>query len=289
MSLDLRLASDTAVILQGIEQESSRRWASSMRRYGTNVVGWVTPPDTEAETDGLPVFATHAEAIAATNAEACVSMVEPRFAADSILEAADSGIRLIVSLTRGVPLHDAARLRRRIRDLRSTLVGAGSSGLAVPSIGVKLGSMADECLAPGRFALVSSSASLAAEAGYQMRQAGLGQSLYLDVGSHVLKGMPMEDLPALFQADAATEAVVLLGTPRGTGEEDFADAMRRSGLTKTVHAYVAGCSLRNGVLGGFWPTLGEPGPLPVAAKQAALEAAGAEVYNSLGALIKALT
>lgn len=291
MSLDLRLTSETPVILQGIERETSRRWAEAMRRYGTHIAGWVSPPATaatDADAGGLPVFPSCAEALAATNAEVCVSMVEPRLAADAILEAADTGLRLIVSLTPGVPLHDAVRVRRRIRDLRTTLVGTGSSGIAVPAARVKLGSIPDHCLAPGRFALVSASASLASEAGYQMVQSGLGQSLYIDAGSHIVKGTPMEDLPALLQADAATEAVVFLGTPRGAGEEEFAGAMRRSGLMKPVFAYVAGHMLPDGSFGGFWPPPGTPGLLPVAGKQAALEAAGAEVYNSLGALIKAL-
>lgn len=288
MSLDFRVTSETPVILQGIEHEASRRWAQAMRRYGTRIAGWVSPSATDADAGGLPVFPSCAEAVATTNAEVCVSMVEPRRAADAILEAADTGLRLIVSLTPGVPLHDAVRVRRRIRDLRTTLVGTGSSGLAIPAARVKLGSVPDHCLAPGRFAVVSASASLASEAGYRMVEAGLGQSLYIDAGGHIVKGAPMEDLPALLQADAATEAVVFLGTPRDAGVEAFAGATRRSGLIKPVFAYVAGHSLPDGTFGGFRPPPEMPGPLPAAAKQAALEAAGAEVYNSLGALIKAL-
>jgi len=289
MSPDLRLTSQTPVIIQGIEVQESRRWVDSMRRYGTRVVGWVSASAEETEADGLPVFRSHADALSATGAEACVSMVPPRSAADAILEAADSGVRLIVSLTAGMPLQDAVRVRRRIADLRITYVGPGSSGIAVPAARVKLGSMPDGALAPGAVALVTASDSLAAEAGYQMVQGGLGQSLYIDVGSHTIKGTPMAALPALLQADDATKAVALLGTTRGTEEEDFADAMRRSDLGKPVFAYIAGHALPAGALGGFWPLPDAPGATAAAArKRAALEAAGAKVYNSLGALIKAL-
>ena len=288
MSLDLRLSPETAVILQGIDHEDARRWADAMRRYGTKVAGWVAPAATDADGDGLPVFPSHAEALASTGAGACVSMVEPRRAADAVIEAADAGVGLIVSLTAGVPLHDAIRMRRRIRDLGTVLVGPGSSGIALPAARVMLGAVPGHCLAPGRFALVSQSASLASEAGYQMVQAGLGQSIFIDAGSHTVKGTPMDDLPALIEADATTEAVVFLGTLRGAGEEAFAAAMQRTGMTKKVFAYIAGNALPDGVLGGFWPPPGRPGPIPAAAKRAALEAAGAEVYNSLASLIKAL-
>jgi succinyl-CoA synthetase alpha subunit len=291
MSLDLRFAAETPVIVQGLEHPYGRRWADSMRRYGTRIAGWVAPEPAGADTGALPVFPTVAAAQGATGAEICVSMVEPRFAADAVLEAADAGIRLIVSLTRDMPLHDAVRVRRRLRDLGTAVVGSGSSGLARPGARVKLGSIPDEALAPGAVALVSASASLAAEAGCRLVQAGLGQSLYIDVGDHVIKGVGMADLPALLQADAATEAVVFLGTTRGTGEEDFAAAAREAGLSKPVFAYVAGRTLADGALGGFWPLAGcrgGPAPLTAADKEAALAAAGAEVYNSLGALITAV-
>jgi succinyl-CoA synthetase alpha subunit len=288
MSVDLGLSPDASVILEGIDREDSRRWAQAMQRYGTKIAGWVASTATEADGDGLPVFPSHAEALAASRAKVCVSMVEPRRAADAIIAAADAGFRLIVSLTADVPLHDAIRMRRRLRDLGAMLVGPGSSGIARPAARVKLGAVPEHCLAPGAIALVSASASLASEAGYQMAQAGLGQSLFFDAGSHTVKGTPMADLPALLEADTATAAVAFLGTARGTAEEEFAAAMQRAGLRKKVFAYIAGASLPDGALGGFWPPPGRPGPIPAAAKRAALEAAGAEVYNSLGSLITAL-
>ena len=289
MTPDFRMTPQTTVIVQGIESQASRRWVASMRRYGTPIVGWVSASSEETESDGLPVFRSHAEALSATGAEVCVSMVPPRTAADSLLEAADSGIRLIVSLTAGMPLHDAVRVRRRIADLNITCVGPDSSGIAVPAAQVKLGTMPDEALAPGAVALVTTSDSLAAEAGYQMVQRGLGQSLYVDVGSNMIKGTAMAALPALLQADEATEAIALLGTTRGTEEEDFAEAMRQAGLSKPVFAYIAGHTLPAGALGHFWPLLDGTASIAAAArKRAALEAAGAKVCNSLDALIKAV-
>ncbi len=289
MTPDLRLTAQTPVIIQGIEVQTSRRWVDSMRRYGTRVVGWVSASSKETEADGLPIFPSHAEALSATGAEVCVSMAPPRTAADAILEAADSGVRLIVSLTAGMPLHDAVRVRRRIGDLHITYIGPGTSGIALPAVRIKLGSMPDDALAPGAVALVTASDSLAVEAGYQMAQSGLGQSLYIDVGSHTIKGTPMAVLPPLLQADDATKAIALLGTTRGTEEEDFAAAIGPSGLTKPVFAYIAGHALPAGALGSFWPLTDAAGSTAAAArKRAALEAAGAKVYNSLGALIKAL-
>jgi succinyl-CoA synthetase alpha subunit len=289
MTPNLKMTPETPVIIQGIEVHAAHLWVDSMRRYGTRIVGWVSGSSEETEADGLPVFRSHAEALSATGAEVCVSVAPPRGAADAILEAADSGIRLIVSLTAGMPLHDAVRVRRRIADLHITYVGPGSSGIAIPGIQVKLGSMPDDVLAPGAIALVTASDSLAAEAGYHMARSGLGQSLYIDVGSHTIKGTPMAALPALLQADEATQAVALLGTTRGTEEEDFAEAIRSSGLTKPVFAYIAGHALPAGALGGFWPSPDAKGTVTTAArKQAALEAAGVKVYGSLGDLIKAL-
>lgn len=291
MSLDLRITAETPVIVQGMEHPSGRRWVDAMRRYGTRIAGWVAPEPAGADAGDLPVFPTVAAAQAATGAEVCVSMAEPRIAADAVLEAADAGIRLVVSLTRDMPLHDAVRLRRRLRDLGTAVIGPDSSGIALPGARVKLGSIPDDALAPGVIALVSASASLAAEAGCRLVQAGLGQSLYIDVGSHVIKGVGMADLPALLQADAATEAVVFLGTTRGTGAEDFAAAARQAGLAKPVFAYIAGRAASDGALGGFWPLAGcrgGPAPLSAADKETALAAAGAQVYNSLGALITAV-
>ncbi len=289
MSPDFRLMPNTPVIVEGIEAPYSHRWVDSMRRYGTHVVGWVSSAAEPPDGGDLPVFRSHAEAVSATGAEACVSMAPPRTAADAILDAADAGIRLIASLTAGMPLHDAVRVRRRTGDLRITYVGPGSAGLAVPAAGVKLGSMPDASLAAGTIALVAASGSLAAEAGYQMVQGGLGQSIYIDVGSHAIKGTSMMALPAYLQADAATKAVALVGTARGTEEEDFAEAMGPAGLHKPVLAYIAGHALPAGAVSGFWPLPGAPGSTaPALRKRAALEAAGATVYNSLGALIKAL-
>jgi len=286
VSLDLKMSRGMPVIVQCADLQASARWIDAMRRYGTNVVACVAPAADGEDHSGLPVFRHCADALAEkTEVETCVSIAQPRSAADALLEAAEAGVRLIVSLSVGVPVHDIMRAHRRIEALGVTLFGAASSGIALPAAGIMLGAIPDASLRPGDVALVSASGSLAAEAGYQMGEAGLGQSLYIDVGSDIVKGTRMAALTATLMADASTRAVALIGTAQGTEEEEFSATIQSITFDKPVLAYIAGLAapdreVRNPM---------EPSAAEAATrKAAALAEAGADVYNSLGALVAAL-
>jgi succinyl-CoA synthetase alpha subunit len=281
MTIDLKLSRETPVIVQGQDYAACHRWIESMRRYGTNIAGCVSPATDLDEAGDLPFFPHCAAALAATKAEVCVSAAPPRSAADAALEAAEAGVRIVVSLSTGVPVHDVLRVHRRIRNLGITWIGAATSGLARPAAGIMLGGIPDESLRPGDVAVVTASGSLGIETGFQMCEAGLGQSLYVDVGGDSVKGTRMAALPSALKADAATRAVVLLGAAQGNEEHEFAAEIQRNPIGKPILAYIAGRSL---------PDAGSRGSGSTAAarKSAALAAAGATVYNSLGALVAAL-
>jgi succinyl-CoA synthetase alpha subunit len=285
MSAPLTLSRDMPVIVQSADLGPCGRWIEAMRRYGTNIAACVSPAAGRDRFDDLPLFRHCAEAQTATRAAACVSVMPPRTAADSVLEAAEAGIGLVVSLSTGIPVHDTMRIRRRVAALDVAWIGGASSGIARPAATVMLGAIPLESLLPGNVALLSTSSGLAAEAGFRMRQEGVGQSLYVDVGSDLVKGTRLDGMIERLKTDDETRAVALLGTTAGTEEEEFARAMQETGLDKPVLAYIAGRTLPD-PSAGTAPAV--PGGADAARKEAALAAAGARIYNSLGALVAAL-
>ena len=283
-----RIESETPVIVQGITGRQGRRHALLMRDYGTNVVGGVAPGSNRGDVDGLPVFQSCAEAIAATRAAASVAIVPPDAAADAVLEAAESGIRLIISVAEGVPAHDSIRVLRRVRDLGTTWIGSSSPGLAVPAARVKLGWIPDDALNPGRIGLISRSGTLSFEIGSRMVTRGLGQSVWIGVGGDFVKGTRFAELLPFFEQDEETDALVVIGEIGGTDEQDLAEAIREHGFAKPVHALLTGVGAPAGI------TMGHAGAMihrdhdRLDSKRAALEGAGVTVYTSIGALIDAL-
>jgi succinyl-CoA synthetase alpha subunit len=285
MSVVLNLSRDMPVVVQCADLAPCVRWIEAMRHYGTNVAGCVSAGARQAKFGELPLFLNCADAQAATQAAACVSVMPPRTAADGVLEAAEAGIPLIVSLSAGIPVHDTMRIRRRIESLGACWIGGASTGIACPAAATMLGAMPAEALLPGKVALLSTAGELAAEAGFRMRQEGLGQSLYVDVGGDLVKGTRLAAVIDHLKADTATRAIVLLGTAAGTEEDEFAAKMQQAGLGKPVLAYIAGRTLPEPAAGAGTAV---PGPGAAARKEAALAAAGASLYNSLGALVAAL-
>ncbi|MEM9682767.1 MAG: hypothetical protein AAF942_05850 [Pseudomonadota bacterium] len=285
MTFDLSLPRDTPIIVEDGGTPGAQRWIASMHRFGTNVAGLVKRPAPDADAHPYPVFTNFFDAVSATKAEICVTTAPPRTAADAVLEAAEAGVRLIVSLSLGMPVNDSMRVVRRVRDLGIDWLGAGSNGLAIPSEGVKLGAIPNSCLAQGDVAVISASGGLAAEAGFQFKKAGLGQSLVIDVGEDPVKGLRMSDFAEAINSNAATRAIVLLGTTVGTEEEEFADALMGLPDRKPVFAYIAGHRLPPR---DMTAQSGLPAPPPVQEKAYALAAAGVNVYNSIGALVAAV-
>lgn len=285
MSTDLPLDAGMPVIVQATDRQSATRPLASMQRYGTNIVALVTADEETPQPDGLPVFRRFADAVAATSAAACVSFAARHNVADMALEAAQSGIRLIVSVTAGVPIHDTLRVHRHIRDLGATWLNSGTSGLARPSARLLLGYVPETVLRPGDIALITDCVSLGAEAGLQMCKCGLGQSLFIDIGHGPVKGTRMAAMPNYLATDRETRAIALLENPYGHGDDDFYLGIQSLASKKPVMAYIPA---------GEGPAVSkvDPGDCLLLAsaetKAAALAAAGVTVYSSLGALIDAL-
>jgi succinyl-CoA synthetase beta subunit len=280
------LSRSTPVIVQGITGRMGRTHAGLMRAYGTNIVGGTSTRTDIAEASGLPVFADCRDAVLATGAIASVVMAPPLETLAAVEEALAAGIRLVVTVAEGVPLHDAMRIGRAVRRAEATWIGASSPGMAIPGE-IKLGFLPDVCLRPGPFAIMSKSGTLSYEVGYRLVQSGLGQSIWVGVGGDPVKGIRFADLLPMFFADPRTHAIVLVGEVGGSEEEECADALLRLGVRKPLYALIAGREAKEGVSMGHAGALvlGEAGTL--ASKARRLTAAGARVFASIETMIEA--
>jgi succinyl-CoA synthetase alpha subunit len=282
------LSRHTKVLVQGISGRMGRAHAAGMRAYGTNIVAGTAARGGVSDVDGVPVFGDCAAAVAATGAEASIVMVPPGDVKAAVLEALAAGIGLVVTIAEGVPVHDALAIGRAVRAAGADWVGPSTPGLAVPGE-MKLGFLPDAALRPGPFAIMSKSGTLSYEIGWRLAQAGSGQSLWVGVGGDPVKGLRFADVLPAFLADGRSEAIVLVGEVGGDEEEEFAAALAAtrasSGGGKPVLAVVAGGEAKEGVAMGHAGalTFGSTGTL--AAKRAALEAAGVRVHATVGGLV----
>lgn len=282
------LSSRTKVLVQGMTGRMGRTHAGHMRRYGTNIVGGTAVrADAPPEQDGVPVFRDIAAAVAATGAEASIAMTPPAETRAAAEAAFAAGIRLLVTIAEGVPVHDALAIGRAARAAGATWVGASTPGLAIPGQ-MKMGFLPNVSLAPGDVALMSKSGTLSYEVGYRMVQRGLGQSRWIGVGGDPVKGVRFADLLPVFQADAATRAIVLVGEVGGAEEEEFAAALAATPNAKPVFAIIAGREAKEGVSMGHagaltWGEFGTHG-----SKTARLTASGARCFDTVEALVAAL-
>ena len=283
-----RLSRETKVIVQGITGRMGRTHAALMRAYGTNIVGGTATRTDVAEVASAPVFPDCAAAVAATGAVASVVMAPPAGTLAAVTEALAAGIKLVVTVAEGVPLHDAIRIGRVARDADATWIGASTPGMAIPGE-VKLGFLPDVTLRPGPLAIMTKSGTLSYEVGYRLAREGLGQSIWVGVGGDPVKGVRFADLLQPFFDDTRTHGIVLVGEVGGTEEEECADALLRLGLRKPVYALIAGREAKEGVAMGHAGALvhGETGTLTT--KTQRLTAAGARCFASLEALIEACT
>ena len=276
----------TPVLVQGITGRMGRAHTGNMRAYGTNIVAGVVARADTLAIDGIPVFTNCAEAVAATGAVASIAMVPPADVLRAITEAVAAGIRLIVTIAEGVPVHDAIHAGRIARAAGAMWVGASTPGLAVPGE-MKLGFLPNVSLHPGPLALMSKSGTLSYEVGYRLAREGIGQSFWVGVGGDAVKGVRFADLLNPFLENERTKGIVLVGEVGGDEEEEFADALARAAIYKPVYAIVAGKQAKEGVSMGHAGALtyGETGTL--ASKHARLRAAGAGVFASIGDLVTA--
>lgn len=270
---------ETPVIIQGITGRIGGFHCEEMRDYGTNIVGGVTPGRGGEEVHGLPVFDTVAEAIESTGATASVVMVPPPFAADSIMEAADSGIRLAVAITDGIPAHDMIRVKRYMRRYREgnrmRLLGPNCAGIISPGKAL-LGIMPGHIYKSGNVGIVGRSGTLGYEAASQMQELGIGISTSVGIGGDPINGSSFLDILKLFDADEETDVVVLVGEIGGPQEAEAAEYVR-DGMSKPVVAYVAGLSAPKG------RTMGHAGAIISAFGESADEKV--EILRDVGAHI----
>ena len=266
----------TLVLVQGLTGREGRFHALRNRSYGTQVVAGVTPGKGATDVDGIPVFDTVEEAVAATRANASVIFVPARAAADAVLESADAGVGLIVCITEGIPANDTARVRAQIRRTGGvTLIGPNCPGVISPGES-NLGIIPGEICIAGPVGLVSRSGTLTYQIVHELTAAGIGQSTCVGIGGDPIVGTGFIDCLARFEADPATRAVVLIGEIGGD-EEEQAAAFIAQGMRTPVVAYIAGFTAPPGKRMGHAGALVSGSKGTAAAKADAFRAAGVAV------------
>jgi succinyl-CoA synthetase alpha subunit len=279
----------TRVVTQGITGSTGQFHTKACKEYGTNMVAGVTPGKGGTAFEGIPIFDTVAQAVAATEANASVIYVPPPFAADAIMEAADAGVPLIVCITEGIPVLDMMRVRRFLEGRPVRLIGPNCPGVITPGE-CKIGIMPGYIHRPGRVGVVSRSGTLTYEAVHQLTQLGLGQSTCIGIGGDPINGTNFVDALRLFRDDPDTDAVIVIGEIGGTAEEQAAEFIRDQ-LGKPVVAFVAGQTAPKGRRMGHAGAIIAGGRGTAADKVAAFEAAGVRVARNpseMGATMAAL-
>lgn len=229
---------DTKLLVQGITGHQGKYHTEQMILYGTNVVGGVTPGKGGQTVFDVPVFNTVREAKLATGANASVIYVPPKAAADSILEAADAGLDLVICITEGIPVLDMARVKHYLAGTKTKLIGPNCPGIITPGE-CKAGILPGYIHKPGHVGVISRSGTLTYEAVNQLSALGIGQSTAIGIGGDPIRGLGFTEVLELFEQDPDTYAVVMIGEIGGSGEEEAAEFIRKN-MTKPVAAFISG-------------------------------------------------
>lgn len=269
---------DTKVTVQGITGREGSFHTENCLKYGTKIVGGITPKKGGTKIFDLPVYNTVKEAVEELKPDATMIFVPPKFAGDAITEAAEAGIKIIVCITEGIPVQDMMKAKKSVRENGARLIGPNCPGIIVPDE-CKIGIMPASIHKRGPVGVISRSGTLTYEAVYQLTQRGIGQSTCIGIGGDAIIGTSFTDVLKAFEEDEETKVICMLGEIGGNAEEEAAEYIKKS-ITKPVVSFIAGSSAPSGKRMGHAGAIISGGKGTAESKFQALESAGVAICKN---------